>query len=62
MDGFSERYRLTEVAIPMGLGVKYRLTERFILGLDAGLRKTFTDYLDDVSGTYVNNDDLLVRG
>ncbi|MEM6963699.1 MAG: DUF6089 family protein [Bacteroidota bacterium] len=59
MDGFGEKYRLNQISIPMGIGVKYRITERINLGFDIGLRKTFTDYLDDVSGTYVNYNELL---
>jgi len=54
-----ERYRLNQIAIPLGLGFKFRLTERVNIGMDVGLRKTFTDYLDDVSGSYVTYSDLL---
>ena len=59
MDGFGSKYKLTQISIPLGVGVKYRITERINLGFDVGLRKTFTDYLDDVSGSYVNYNDLL---
>lgn len=52
-------YRLTEIAIPMGAGVKYAINDRWNLGLELGARKTFTDYLDDVSTTYVNDADIL---
>lgn len=38
--------------IPMGVGIKFRFN-RFGLGLDWGIRKTFTDYLDDVSTFYL---------
>ena len=51
---FASKYKLTQISIPMGLGVKYKITDRINLGVDVGLRKTFTDYLDDVSGSYVN--------
>lgn len=53
MSGYSGKYSLVEVSIPMGLGVKFCLTSRFNISLEFGLRKTFTDYLDDVSGDYV---------
>ena len=38
--------------IPIGVGVKFRMN-RFGLALDWGIRKTFTDYLDDVSTFYL---------
>ena len=59
MDGFDKKYNLTQISIPLGIGFKFRMTDRINLGLELGLRKTFTDYLDDVSGTYVNYNDLL---
>jgi hypothetical protein len=52
-------YATTQFAIPFGGGVTYALTERWQLGLELGLRKTFTDYLDDVSSTYAGRDELL---
>lgn len=47
-----EPYRLVQVAIPFGVGIRYKLTDKIDLNLELGLRKTFTDYLDDVSGFY----------
>lgn len=40
------------MTIPMGLGIKFRMN-RFGLGINWGIRKTFTDYLDDVSTFYL---------
>jgi len=37
-----------------GGGIKLRLAKRVVLALEYGTRFTFTDYLDDVSLTYVN--------
>lgn len=54
-----EHYALTGFAIPFGGGVKFALGDNVNLGLEAGLRKTFTDYLDDVSTTYADAGDLL---
>lgn len=48
-----ERYALTQVAIPVGLGFKFKMNHKWTLGLEYGARITFTDYLDDVSGSYV---------
>lgn len=42
------------VTIPFGMGLKFRLN-RFGFGIDWGIRKTFTDYLDDVSTFYLAN-------
>ncbi|MEM6966082.1 MAG: DUF6089 family protein, partial [Bacteroidota bacterium] len=53
-----EKYSLTEFAIPMGGGIKYAVNDLWNIGIEAGLRITFTDYLDDVSTTYV--DDVLL--
>lgn len=52
-------YSLTQLAIPLGGGIKYNLTDRWQLGLQVGFRKLFTDYLDDVSRNYVSAEDLL---
>lgn len=38
-----------QLSIPFGLGLKIGLKEQWMLGLEAGLRPTFTDYLDGVS-------------
>ena len=52
-------YSLTQVSIPFGGGLRFRISENAVLGYEIGLRKTNTDYLDDVSGTYANEADLL---
>jgi opacity protein-like surface antigen len=52
-------YALTQPAIPLGGGVKYAITDNLRIGLELGMRKLFTDYLDDVSKTYVDPNDLL---
>lgn len=45
-------YRRVNLSIPIGVGVKYSPVNLWCIGLELGLRKTFTDYLDDVSGLY----------
>jgi hypothetical protein len=47
-------YSLTQFAIPFGAGLRWRFTDNITLSYEIGLRKTFTDYLDDVSTTYVD--------
>ncbi|MEM1120355.1 MAG: DUF6089 family protein [Bacteroidota bacterium] len=55
-------YGLVQLAIPMGIGFKYTLTESLNLGLEIGARKLFTDYLDDVSLTYPGNAAFSANG
>ena len=53
-----EIYSLTQIAIPFGLGVKFSVSKSICIGAEWGLRKTFTDYIDDISTTYVDNSAL----
>lgn len=46
-------YSSMAVCIPFGVGIKYALNDRFNIGLEITHRFTTTDYLDDVSKTYV---------
>lgn len=54
-------YDLTQLCIPMGLGFKGNISRHWNLGIELGWRKTFTDYLDDVSSTYVAKEILLAE-
>ncbi len=45
-------YPLYQVSIPFGIGFKHNVGDRMGIGIEWGPRKTFTDYLDDVSGLY----------
>lgn len=51
-------YRRINVAVPFGFGFKLAINDRFLLSADWGLRRTFTDYLDDVSGFYPIENEL----
>ncbi len=53
-----KKYSLTTASIPFGLGVKLNISKTFSVGLEWGMRYTFTDYLDDVSGTYADPEDI----
>jgi hypothetical protein len=55
-----KRYNLTQVSIPLGVGFKQQVDDYWAYGIEFGVRKTFTDYLDDVSLDYV--DDQIVGG
>jgi len=62
--GFTGRpslYSLTSFSIPFGLGVKVNFLRNFSFGAEWGLRKTFTDYLDDVSTTYYDPLELSLK-
>jgi len=52
-------YSLWQPAIPLGGGFKFAVTENLRIGFEIGLRKLFTDYLDDVSTSYPDQNDLL---
>jgi opacity protein-like surface antigen len=47
-------YKLNQIAIPFGAGIQWALSSNMRLAFEVGLRKTSTDYLDDVSTTYIN--------
>ncbi len=51
-------YSLDNISFPFGVGFKFALSEKLDLQLEWGLRKTNTDYIDDVSGRYVSNSTL----
>lgn len=48
----SRKYMLTQISLPFGIGIKANLAKSIGVSLEWGMRKTFTDYLDDVSTTY----------
>lgn len=55
-------YSLTQLCIPLGFGAKLSLGKWASINFELGVRKTFTDYLDDVhSNTYVNPEVLATE-
>ncbi len=46
--GAKKPYSYVSVAIPLGLGVRYKLNNNFDLAFEGGIRLTYFDYLDDV--------------
>ena len=52
-------YSNYQFSLPFGAGFKLKLSPRVFMELDWGLRRTFTDYIDDVSGYYPTNPDQL---
>ena len=58
-EGFAEypdrkEYKLTQLNIPMGVGIKYFLSDNVNISFEIIHRKTFTDYIDDVSTRYID--------
>ena len=49
-----KQYSTMGFSIPFGAGIKYSINERFNIAFEVLHRYTNTDYLDDVSKTYVN--------
>lgn len=49
-----ENYSLWQMNLPMGFGFKYYVKENMYVGLEILHRKTFTDYVDDVSTDYID--------
>ncbi|PCJ83182.1 MAG: hypothetical protein COA57_11870 [Flavobacteriales bacterium] len=48
-------YLKINASMPFGLGFRFRAGQRFFASLEWGMRKTFTDYIDDVSTVYAQN-------
>ncbi len=56
--GYGDKYSLGQFSIPFGGGIKLRLSEKMIIAFEIGARKTFTDYIDDLSTVYPDMDAL----
>jgi hypothetical protein len=53
--GQPNKYSRVSVAIPFGIGFKQNIDKNWTIGLEISGRKTYTDYIDDVSHTYYEN-------
>jgi hypothetical protein len=63
LDGpYPEPYKLKQISIPVGIGFMLKITQKFDFGGEVGFRKTFTDYLDDVSTNFPDRDALRADG
>lgn len=49
-----QQYKLTTVNIPFGVGYKVSIGDIMSINAEVGFRRTYSDYIDDVSGRYVN--------
>lgn len=54
-------YSLLQLSFPFGGGIRFVAKENLILSFELGIRKTNTDYLDDISKSYVDGNILLQR-
>ena len=58
LPGFASKYNRLSIAIPFGAGAKLRVNDQVNISFDIIARRTFTDYIDDVSTNYVAFDEL----
>lgn len=61
LPGAKDKYLRLSFAVPYGIGFKNALNHDFTVGLEIGMRKTFTDYIDDVSGVYYENEVIFLE-
>lgn len=52
-------YKLYQPSLTFGGGLRYAISKNFLVRVQANMRKTFTDYIDDVSSSYVDQNVLL---
>ena len=62
-DGFGgsypKSYSLFQLCVPLGIGYRWDIGKHLNLGFEYMYRKTFTDYLDGVSGKYIDNTEYV---
>ena len=49
-----DKYNTNIFAMPLGVGIKFNIYAIFGFSMEWGVRRTFTDYFDDISGKYVD--------
>lgn len=52
-------YNLTQISLAFGGGIKFSISDAINIGIEVSQRKSFTDYIDDVSSIYVDKNVLL---
>jgi hypothetical protein len=50
-----KQYSNYSICIPLGVYYKVTINKQWTVGIEFSYRKTFTDYIDDVSGRYYDN-------
>lgn len=59
LPGYPDAYSNLQISIPFGMGFSFDFTKRLAMNFEVMPRITFTDYIDDVSGTYVSTQELI---
>jgi hypothetical protein len=58
LPGGPKKYLGVSASLFLGVGVKFPISRQLAVGAEFAPRYTFTDYIDDVSNIYANNDDI----
>lgn len=58
LPGEEDKYRRTTFTIPYGIGIGKSIDRYWSVNVELTFRKTFTDYIDDVSGDYYGRTNL----
>ena len=53
-----EEYGAIQISVPLGVGVRVRVTDNINVSLELGYRLLFTDYIDDVGGNFADIENL----
>ncbi len=56
--GYDTPYSKVQVVVPLGVGLRWKLNRRWDFAIEASVRLSLTDYLDDVGGNFVDPSDL----
>ena len=54
-------YKRTSMSIPFGVALHARISDKNSIGMMMNFHKSFTDYIDDVSGSYYDNAQLRTQ-
>jgi hypothetical protein len=58
LPNYGKKYSKYALVVPFGAGAVLKVNRSFDVSFDIIARRTFTDFIDDVSGNYVNYDEL----
>jgi hypothetical protein len=61
LPGGPRKYSRVSVCIPVGIGYRFSVNRQWTVGIEYNFRKTFTDYIDDVHGSYYNDPLTLLQ-
>lgn len=61
LPGGPKQYSNFSICIPVGVGFRYAIDKRWSVGAELSFRKTFTDYIDDVSTRYYDKNLIAAK-